>query len=573
MKHCFLLLFIIVCQWSLAQKPSKKDIKRAQESFEYAKRHVGGINQNPKGYDYAMYELGFALQDRQWNFPEAAILFAQCTIMNYGNKDTEKHKALGYLPYYKDVDKEKEINQVKQSLIPYLKIDSSQADIYLALAMIHMVHYIQQPEKYLPWYQKAIALGNANKTYLEAYDQIYKDLQLQYVYANLKKALETKNDTLVTSALAQLEQLEKHTDTYFGYIGFIHASFGHIAQAISYLDSIPKDNERHFGLIHNIAKFMPNPEDHFRFLYTRIYSQPRPQNLMGSNDISAELYKQARLIEKKEPVNLPYFDSLNFIHYTDTAYQFAKSGNYHSALVWYESAWYQLFDTLKNHPSIIAYHYNRLLVLGLLQHPEYEKVALSQIDSLLNKYGTNNRTIQLSQLKNKLLGKEKLNTSMLIYRPAQFQDLLAKSTEIDLAHKKTLAEDKQKQAMARASTTPKKIVPNNDPYCHVPEIDYGFIEKINKQAQNDINNWNSVTQYGQLYRESPNAKTAISRIISTYNEVSIYFGRILEQATVRKRICTDKTLYPEFDKVAAIAESMIRNAEAQKGKWAAAGNN
>ncbi|MBL7703743.1 MAG: hypothetical protein JNM14_15955 [Ferruginibacter sp.] len=104
-------------------------------------------------------------------------------------------------------------------------------------------------------------------------------------------------------------------------------------------------------------------------------------------------------------------------------------------------------------------------------------------------------------------------------------------------------------------------------YCNVPVINESFLIKMNKQIQNDINNWNSVTKFGQMYRESPAASTAASRVSSSYSEVLSYCLGIKSDAERLKRLCGDPAKNAEFDKVATRAAALMDAAKSSMGKW------
>lgn len=114
---------------------------------------------------------------------------------------------------------------------------------------------------------------------------------------------------------------------------------------------------------------------------------------------------------------------------------------------------------------------------------------------------------------------------------------------------------------------------SNSPYCQVPSINGDYINRMNDQIKNDINNWNSVTKYGQMYRESPSARNAMSRVSSSYNAVSIYCLKIKSDAERLKRMCDDPSKKQAFDAVIQRAGEMQSAAESQIGKWNGAADN
>lgn len=558
-RTALLLTACILLQYAIAQ-PTKKDIKAANHSLELGISHFKSASVNLDGYKNALFELKYALNIMKGDMPEAALLYARALILNYGSTKSSTNNNMQNFPFYKEEEKKKLVEEARSCLLPLLKKDSSQADPYLALAMINMIFYNTEPARYQPWYDKALSLGNADTECVAVYKYCYDNLRISTLYALLDKANAAKDEALAMSLLDQLREVSPRNSTFFKYLGLVYIKYGKFNTAISYIDSIAYEDNQQLDLVKNICQAMPDARDRFRLMYTRIFSPEKRFMKPVMTYLYDELKDYAAAIENKPAITLSVADSLRYFEYANQAYQKAKEGSYYSAVVAYAAGFDQV-TPIGQHHGFIGYHYNRALALALLNEEVYKKSAVDFIDNVLKVYGNDPATAQLATLKKKILAKEKLGPEMFMAKTAYYDELLARIREND------------NYINSRPAYVKKEVKPQvtHDPYCVVPLFNNTYLEKMNKQAQNDINNWNSVTKYGQLYRQSPNARTAISRIASTYREIASYYGTIKEQATVRSRICKDAAIQAELKRVAETAETMIRNAEAQIGKWNEAG--
>ncbi len=557
LKTFFSLILSIAFSTYAQAQPSKKDMKEAESYMKSGKSELesGGPNCTDC-FKLAMQKFTWANNRSQGTLPGIDVLYAKAVIKNHCDAASwANYYELNYYPNYTQQGRDELINPIENTIKPLLLKDSSHAEPYLALAVIHLMFYYDKPDTYMPYYNKAVSLGTCDKEYMELYNKFYNQVAAPFLQ---KQAYHTNS----TDTLEQL--LKKHPGdvSIYKLAGINYARHGHFDKAFACADSIKQDKGQYLGLLSYICQEIKDPKEKFRQYYTYAYN--------GYDIFFQDSYPYYHQIDtllsyaweiEHQFVGFPYISSDTAVFrpllYADIGYYQAKDGNYYTAFTFYQYAFENVVRNLKNNHAYIGYHYNRALALAMMGNGMFKKQAVSFIDTVLMLYKNDPATAQLETLKKKITNNEKLVPSMFVQKPAYYNEIYGIYQD---AYNKRKKEEKENPVV---KTEVKKVSPD----CTPPSFNNEYLEKMNKQAQNDINNWNSVTKNGQENYYSPAASTAINRITSTYGEIKSYYRTINDQATRMKRNCKDETTYAAFDNIIKTSQARIEGCDAQIKKW------
>lgn len=553
LKTFFALVLFIAFSVCTQAQPSKKDMKEAESYMKSGKSELesGGPNCTDC-FKLAMQKFTWANNRSQGTLPGIDVLYAKAVIKNHCDPASwANYYDLAYYPNYKQQGRDELINPIESVIKPLLLKDSSHAEPYLALAVIHLMFYYDKPDTYMPYYNKAVSLGNCDKEYMELYNKFYNQVAAPFL----------QKQALHTNSLDTLEQLLKKYPVdvvTYKLAGINYAKQGYFDKAFACADSIKQDKGQYLSLLLYICQEVKDPKEKFRLYYTYAYK--------GYDIFFQDTYPYYHQIDtllsyagdiEHQFFRFPFVDEFKPLRYADIGYYQAKDGNYYTAFTFYQYAFENVVSYLKKNHAYIGYHYNRALALAMMGNGMFKKQAISFIDTVLTYYKNDPATVQLETLKKKIVNNEKLLPSMFVQKPAYYDEIYAIYSD---GYNKRKREQMEKPVV---KTEEKKVSPE----CTPPVFNNEYLEKMNKQAQNDINNWNSVTKYGQENYYSPSARSAISRITSTYREIELYYLNIKDQAIRSKRNCKDKSAYAAFDEVIRSSQEKMDQCVAQVKKW------
>ena len=559
MKTIFLFLISLTAFSGINAQLSKKERKDYEYWLQSGNSLISIGKKDPsawKAYEEAIYAFVQSINISKGTIKEPVILFARAVVLDYASPNTRTYQMdQNYYPNYKEEARVKEVDKVGKYIYPLLQRDSSDADPYLALATVSLLIYPEEPQRWKAYYSRAQLLANYDTACMRLFTDLIKKIRTDKLWTTFNASEKENNEKKSFEILEELSVYEQDKVKLYKLTGITQAKYGHYATALNYSDSINYNRPQYEDLISYICSSMNDPKEKFNLFYTKIFTGPG--QFMKHHELYWKdiLLKYAAEAEQQVYKPMPWADSIWCFIYTEEAYKKAKAGFYYSAMTYYLCAFEEVWEINDNH-AFIGYHYNRALAMAMLDNGALKKQALDFIDEALNIYGSDPAAAQLVTLKKKISNQEKLLPTMFIQKPAYYDELYGLLMDSYVKSKN----------QPKYVNTDKKVPLLK---CTVPEYNNLYLEKMNKQAQNDINNWNSVTKNGQLYRQSPQARNAVSRIASTYHEIYLYYSNIKEIATIRRRLCEDKTTYAEFDKVIETCKAMMDNCDAQAKKWGA----